>query len=118
MEGTVKIEDYKIHCIIGAHPHERSQNQELLLDIEMRWNLSECVQTDSIADTVDYEKVCKLCEELAQTRHYHLLETFAYEAIHSILDSFPLLWAKIRVKKKQALPLAKFAIIELEKYRE
>lgn len=118
MEGTVIIEDFKIHCVIGAHPHERGQPQELLVDIEMRCNFSECVQTDSIADTVDYEKVCTLCQDLAQNRRYHLIETFAYEALHAILDTFSLLWVKIRVKKKQALPLANFAIIELEKERE
>lgn len=118
MEGIVIIEDYKIHCVIGAHPHERGQAQELLVDIEMRCNFAESVQTDSIADTVDYEKVCAVCQELAQNRRYHLLETFAYEALHAILDAFPLIWVKIRVKKKQALPLANFAIIELEKGRE
>lgn len=118
MEGTVIIQDLKIHCIIGAHSHERTNLQELLLDIEMRSNLAECVQTDSIADTVDYEKVCALCQDLAKERRYHLLETFAYEALHLILDTFPLLWVKVRIKKKNALPLANFAIIEMEKYRE
>lgn len=117
MEGTIKIEDLKIHCIIGVHAHERKAKQELSLDLEMKVNLSEPVQTDSIVDTVDYEAVCKVCKDLAETRHYHLLETFAYEALHAILDSFPLIGAKIRVKKSQALPFAKFAIVELEKVR-
>jgi len=115
MEGTIKIEDYRIHCIMGAHAHERKVDQEVSVDLEMKLNLAEPVQTDSIVDTVDYEAVCNVCKELAQTRRYHLIETFAYEALHAVLDSFPLQWAKIRVRKSSALPLAKYAVIEFEK---
>ncbi len=115
MEGVIKIEKFRIQCIVGAHAHERKVEQELLVDIEMKVNFSEPVQTDSIVDTVDYEAVCNVCKELAQERRYHLLETFAYEALHAILDSFPIKWAKIRVRKPQALPLAKYATIEFEK---
>ena len=115
MEGMIKIEAFRIHCIIGAHAHERKVDQELLVDLEMKLNLAEPVQTDSIVDTVDYEAVCNVCKELAETRRYHLLETFAYEALHAVLRSFPLKWVKIRVRKSQALPLVKYAIVEFEK---
>lgn len=115
MEGTIKIEDFRIHCTLGAHPHERKNDQEVSIDLEIRLNLAEPVRTDSIIDTVDYEAVCAVCKELAQTRRYHLIETFAYEALHAVLDSFPIKWAKIRVRKAQALPLAKYAAIEFEK---
>lgn len=117
MEGVIKIEDFRIHCILGAHAHERGVEQEISIDIEMRLNMAEPVQTDSIVDTVDYEAVCNLCKKLAQDRRYHLLETFAYEALHAILDSFPLNWAKVRVKKEHAIPRARFAVVELEKKR-
>jgi dihydroneopterin aldolase len=115
MEGTIKIEDFRIHCTIGAHAHERKADQEISLDLEMKLNLAEPVQTDSIVDTVDYEAVCAICKELAQSRRYHLIETFAYEALHAVLDAFPLIWARIRVRKRHALPLARCAIVEFEK---
>lgn len=113
MQGIIKIKGFKIHCIVGAHPHERNSDQELLVDVEMRLNLTEPVQTDSIVDTVDYDAVCQVCKELAQTRRYHLLETFAFEALHAILDTFPISWAKVSVRK--SIPLAKHAAIEFEK---
>ncbi|MCC5833021.1 MAG: dihydroneopterin aldolase [Chlamydiales bacterium] len=118
MEGTIKIEDFRIHCTLGAHAYERKVEQELSLDLEMRLNLAEPVRTDSIVDTVDYEAVCALCKELAQTRRYHLIETFAYEALHAILEAFPLTWAKVRVRKPGALPLARYAVVEFDKVNE
>ena len=114
MEGIIRIEDYKIHCVIGAHAYEREEEQEVSLDIEMKVNFQECAQTDSIVDTVDYREIAKVCRDLAQGRRYHLLETFSYEAIHTLMATFSPSWVKIRVSKKKALPLAKAAVIEME----
>ena len=113
----IKIKKYRIHCVIGAHPHERETEQELSIDIEVKLNIQEAVQTDSIVDTIDYEKIAKVCSDLAKTRRYHLLETFAYEALNALLDEFLISWIKLRVVKKQAIPLAEAVVIELEKSR-
>lgn len=119
MDGVIKIEDFRIHCIMGAHAHERLQDQEISLDLEMTVNLTEPVQTDSVTDTVDYEAVAKVCKELAQTRRYHLLETFAYEALHAVMDSFSIIKKmRVRARKLRSLPLARYATVEFEKERE
>ena len=114
MEGIIKIEGYKIHCIMGSHAYEREEDQEIILDIDMRVDITECVQTDSIVDTVDYGKVAQVCRELAQRRRYHLIETFAYETLHLLNETFGPLWLRVRVKKKHALPLAKAVSFEVE----
>lgn len=115
MEGLIKIEKFRVHCVIGAKPFERETEQEISIDLELKVNLAEAVQTDSIVDTVDYSQVALACQNLAKTRRYHLLETFAYEALHEILTEFPVTWVKIVVSKKQGIPLAKSTSIELEK---
>ncbi len=114
MEGSICIEDYKIHCILGAHAYEREEEQEISLDIEMRADFFECAQTDSIVDTIDYRNVVELCRQLAEKRRYHLLETFAFEAVHALMEAFSPLSVKVRLTKKSAVPLAKGAFVELE----
>lgn len=114
MEGIIRIEDYEIHCIIGSHAYERDEDQAISIDIEMGVNFLECVQTDSIVDTVNYNEIANVCKELAKKRRYHLLETFAYEAVHALMDTFSPLFVRIRVKKKKAIPLAKQAVVAME----
>lgn len=119
MKGKIVIEDYKVHCIVGAHPHERKIEQEVALDIEIEADFTPCVLSDSIADTINYEKVVSVCRDLAVSRQYHLIETFAFETLHAIFSAFPTLFSvKVRVKKKGALPLASCAFIEFEKQRD
>ena len=114
MEGIIRLEEYKIHCILGAHAYEREENQEILLDVEIKTNFLECAQTDSIMDTVDYTRIGQICRDLAQARRYHLLETFAFEAVHALMEEFSPISVKVSLRKKNALPLAKAACVELE----
>lgn len=114
MEGSIRLEEYKIHCILGAHAYEREEEQEILLDVEMQLNFFECAQTDSITDTIDYTQVGPICRDLAHRRRYHLLETFAFEAVHALMEAFSPLSVKVRLQKKNAVPLAKAAIVQLE----
>ena len=107
MEGIIRIEEYKIHCIMGSHAYEREIEQEISVNIELRVNLQECAQTDAIVDTIDCQKVVDVCRALAETRRYHLLETFAFEAVHALMDAFAPLAVKVRVKKRKLSPLPK-----------
>lgn len=114
MEGLIKIEDYKIQCILGSEAFKQDRVQEVALDIEMRLDFTECAQTDSIVDTVNYMEITRVCQELAKSRRYHLLETLAFEAIHTLKESFSPLYIKVRAKQKGALPLANQVIVEFE----
>ncbi|MEZ5315741.1 MAG: dihydroneopterin aldolase [Chlamydiales bacterium] len=118
MNGIIKIEDFRIQCIIGVHAHERINTQELSLDLSMKINLTEATKSDSITDTVDYQKVCIICAQLAQSRAYHLIETFAYEALEAVSAKFPLIWIKVCVRKKQTLPFLYSAAVEFERGKE
>lgn len=118
MYGIIKIEGLRVQCIIGVKPLERKVPQQITLDIEMKAEIFEAAQTDSIIDTVDYEKVANSLQELADQRNYHLLETFAFEALNEVLSNFPIVWAKISISKKQALQSADRTLVVLEKSKE
>ncbi len=115
MNGYLKIRNLRVHCTIGVLEIERQEKQEILVDFTWRTPMAECVQTDSIADTTDYTQVAKVLEDVAKSEHFNLIETYAYEALHALFSQFAIEWAKIRVKKKSALPLADYVSCEFEK---
>ncbi len=118
MEGLIKIEAYKVHCTIGVHPFELKEEQELLIDIDLTTNFIKCVRSDSIADTVDYEGIGKICRDLAKSRHYNLLETYAYQLLERIMERYSeILKIKIKVRKQNGMPLAGYTAVEIEKER-
>lgn len=115
MEGYLKIRNYRIQCTMGLLEHEKKEKQEILVDLYVKTDFSECVQTDSVADTLDYRELGKTIEEVAQAEHFNLLETYAHEALHALFSQYSIAWAKIRVKKKSAIPFADYVLVEMER---
>lgn len=114
MEGIVKIEDLRVHSIIGCREHEREFPQELSVNISYRLDMTECVQSDLISDTIDYQAIYAAAQEIADEQEFHLIETYAFELSHYLLAEFPFLWVKVEVKKPMALPCAAYASITFE----
>ena len=79
MQGFVGIENYKISCIMGAHPDERTKVQEIYVDLRVRANMARCVSRDRLKDAIDYTLLAKMCKDLALANRYRLLETYAAE---------------------------------------
>ncbi|MFN0065626.1 MAG: dihydroneopterin aldolase [Chlamydiales bacterium] len=118
MNAMLKIRNLKVQCTIGCLEHEKSDPQEILVDLTIQTDISEAVQTDSVVDTIDYTMIAKVVSDVAKGEHFNLLETYAHEALHALFAQFPLQWVKIRVKKKTGIPLADYIAIELERENE
>lgn len=115
MNGIIGFEDLCVRCIIGVDLEERMQAQPLFIDLKVKPAADFCGESDSILDTVNYVELAALCEKTAVEGRYHLLEKAAHEILAGIFDRFPVSWAWIKIKKLQAIPQAKNAIIEMER---
>jgi FolB domain-containing protein len=114
-EGIIGFDNLCIPCVIGIHPHERTQEQKIHIDLRVSADFAPCVETDSLENAIDYELLAKICTDMARTNQYKLLETLAWEILDEILDRFPIFWASIVIKKDQALSNADRSIVELKK---
>lgn len=100
----IKVEEYKIICVIGCHPHERQKEQILLVDLEL-----------NVKEFVDYEKVMTLCGQMAKGAKYKLIENFISDFLDTLFKDFPVMSAKMKVSKPEALLDAKNVFIEVQR---
>ena len=117
MNGLIGFDHLRIHCIIGADVHERLKEQVVFLDVRVQTDFTKCVSTDHMGDTVNYVDLASVCKTLAETRQFHLLETFASEAADTILAKFPVSKVRIKIKKPTGLLDADYTVVELERLR-
>ena len=116
--NTISLFDLEVTCIIGIHPHERVQEQILLLDISLDVDLGNSTFSDDINDTIDYTLIAELATQLAILKKYQLIESFCSDLNNLLLDKFKIIQkSKITVKKPNALPKAKYAAFTMEKSR-
>ena len=62
---------------IGVEAAERRYPQFCLVDMELCLDLEAAGRSDRAEDTIDYARLCAAVRELAASREYRLLESFA-----------------------------------------
>ena len=115
VSGYIGFEHLRVNCIIGILPHERTQKQEIFIDLKVKAKFGFTSKTEDLNETIDYVELTNLSRDLAQSGKYYLIETLAKEILDSILKRFDVEEAWVKIKKPGALPDAKCAFVELEK---
>ena len=117
-KGLVLIRDLQFECIVGILPNERKQQQTLAVDVDMQLDFSQAVATEDVQYTVDYAMVSSQLIALAQKGQYWLVETFSSHALDLLFDQYPaILYARIHIKKPQAVKEAAYVGVELSRHR-
>lgn len=98
------IEELRVDCIVGIYPHERSQPQPLIVELELGLDTAEAAYTGRIAATCDYARVCDEVAALLEFRQYKLLEMAAEELAAMLCGVHPVITdLRVRLHKPQAL---------------
>ncbi len=116
MKGTILLESLEIECIVGIHPHERSEPQKLLIDVELDRDFDAAQATEDVEHTVDYVELADALTELAVRGRFHLIETYAERAAEMIIEKFRADRVALEVKKPAAVPRARWAAVRVERF--
>ena len=98
------IEDLRVDCIVGIYPHERTQPQPLIVELELGLDTAEAAYTGRIGATCDYARVVDEVAMLLEFRRYKLLEMAAEELAAMLCGVHPNIQdLRVRLHKPQAL---------------
>ncbi|HIB53369.1 MAG TPA: dihydroneopterin aldolase, partial [Nitrospirales bacterium] len=87
MPTSVIIRDLVIDTHCGVTPEERSTIQQLAVDVEATYDMAQAVIDDDIKKVVDYEQVCQIIKDIAQTETSALLETLGNHMINRLFEN-------------------------------
>ena len=118
MIGTTGLKGFRIDCVVGVFEHERTQPQQILMDIELDYDFEGAVRADGVGEAVDYDRVAVEVAELVQRRKFHLIETMAEETAAMLLEAHVLVHAvRLEIRKPDAVPTAACSFVRLERVR-
>ena len=113
----IYITDLLVRCIIGLNDWERTQQQDVLINIILYADLSRPGQTDRIEDSINYKEIKKQIIAMAESSSFSLVERLA-AGIAQICLAHPLVQAaNIRVDKPGALRYARSVGVEIFRKR-
>ena len=118
MKDQIFIRDLRVQGIIGALLEERTQPQEIVLNLVLDTDTRPAAGSDDLGDAVNYAAVAAEVTAYVAQHAPHLVEKLAADLAALILDTQPRVTAvRVRVEKPAALPSAAGVGVEILRRR-
>lgn len=98
---TLVIKALQVATHIGVHAWEQKIKQNLLIDISIPSDFSNC--KEDLTNTIDYDALCRCVTELVASKSFKLIETVANEVKEFIKQEFKVDKLTVAVSKPNAV---------------
>lgn len=99
----VFIKDISLFGKHGVHEEERLNEQEFRIDILAKFDASQSVKSDDLADTVNYVDFLAIAKEAVEQNSFYLIERLGSRIAERILDDTRIASVEVTVHKPAAL---------------
>ena len=117
-DDKISIRDLSIRCIIGVNEDERTEKQDVVINVTLFTDTRKAGQTDALEDSVDYKKVKKNILSLVESSEFLLIEKLADEIAKVCLDDSKVQKVNVTVDKPGALRYTRSVAVEIVRTRE
>jgi dihydroneopterin aldolase len=99
----IRLHNAVFYAYHGALSDEQTLGGKFELDLELHCDLTRAKQSDTLAETVNYEKVYALMKKIVTGKKYYLIEALAHSVGVGIIDQFSQVQkAVVRIRKPGA----------------
>lgn len=99
----IKIENLKLRTIVGIYDWEKEKKQDVIINIEIEFDGTKAIESDSIEDTIDYKTITKEIIDMVEGTDFNLIERIAGDAMKIVMKNEKVDKARVRVDKPGAL---------------
>ena len=117
MPDRVFIRDLLLRAIVGINAEERTNRQDVLVDVELEADCRPAGASDAIADAVNYRDVAKEVIELVEGSSFFLVERLAEEIARVCLRDARVDRVRVTVEKPTAIRFARSVGVTIERGR-
>ena len=114
----IYIRDLAIRCIIGVNQDERTEKQDVVINVILFTDTRKAGQTDILEDSVDYKMVKKAVLSLVENSAFLLIEKLAEEIAKVCLGDSKVQKVNVTVDKPGVLRYARSVAVEIVRTRE
>ena len=101
VDDRIIVGGIKFHAYHGLTKLERQVGVRCSIDVELKLDLQRAIDSDSLADTIDYRRIHALVLDIGRKRKsYHLIESLGGIIADEILRGFPVAEVTVRVRKE------------------
>ena len=116
--AIIRISNLALRTIIGANDWERKKRQDVVINLTLVFDPRQAIQSDKVADTLDYKKAKRAVINTVEKSRFKLLESLTAKILSAVMRDPGVLAATVRIDKPHALRFADSVSIEMSRERE
>lgn len=117
MMDRIYIRDLALRCVIGLYPEERTNKQDIIINVMMETDLRAAGKSDALEDTVDYKAIKLAILDFVENSSFNLIESLAEGIAAICLKNQRVQSATITIDKPGALRFARSVAVEVTRSR-
>jgi D-erythro-7,8-dihydroneopterin triphosphate epimerase len=118
MPDRILVKDLLLRTIIGVNDDERTNRQDVLINLTLETDTRSAGRSDDLAQSVNYRTVTKEVIELVENSRFLLVERLAEEIARLCLEHERVSRVQVTVEKPNALRFASSVGLSIERGRE
>ena len=99
----IKIKNLKLKTIIGTNNWERKEKQEVIINIQFKFDDNKISRTDNLDGSIDYKALNKKIISFVESSTFHTLEKLTSSILKLIMKDKKIVKAKVEVDKPRSL---------------
>jgi len=103
--GTVRLNNAVFYAHHGVMEEEHRIGGRYEVDVAMELDFEQAARTDSLTDTVDYERVYQIIKRTVTENRFYLIERLAYLIANEILSVVPSIESAVVTVRKPNPPV-------------
>lgn len=116
-EARIHISNLRLRTYIGFNPEERSKQQDVVVNAEIRYRADPAFISDSETDALNYKTITKRMIGHIEQGRFNLLEKLTADLLAIATESEQVSFAEVRVDKPHALRFADSVSVTLSATR-
>jgi D-erythro-7,8-dihydroneopterin triphosphate epimerase len=109
----IHIRDLVVRCIVGINPEERTQRQDVIINITLHADVSKACRSDRIEDTANYKTIKDQIVDMVEKSQCRLIECLAQQVADICLADSRVRRVEVTVDKPGALRFARSVAVEI-----
>ena len=112
--GRVKLINMVFYGYHGVVEQEKVLGGKYEVDVEFEFDMTSAIKTDHLRDTISYEEIYQLVQDVVTNSKFHLIEALAGKLLRVIFNTYPVDLVLVRIRKPNAPVKGVLDTIEVE----
>jgi D-erythro-7,8-dihydroneopterin triphosphate epimerase len=118
MNAIIGITNLRLRTFIGFNPEERVKQQDIVINIEIHYEMDDAALNDEVEGALNYKIITKKVIKYVEDGHFLLLERLVADVLELCSDHESINYARVKIDKPHALRFADSVSLSLDYHAE